>query len=210
MIFFSFHLSSSSLTRFPLQLRLLLTNEGGLDSLHPQRSPFDVAEEDLIITLAVSFSGMPAGRGRPPPPYSMRKQDLVFGNNFHGPKCRLKFCRPREMPCHRVSEGQTEETSLNWPENWGKLKRRGRLARRPREEEGNETPFPRATGGRRSLQVGLHATGFCAPPRGPTCARSGSLECVRFVGVTLYCAAANILTSRCQTDTLTRRRGWSV
>ena len=53
LIFFGFFfLPSFSLTRFPLQLRLLLTNEGGLDSLHSQRSPFDVAKEDLIITLA--------------------------------------------------------------------------------------------------------------------------------------------------------------
>ena len=49
-----FFLASLSLTRFPLQLRLLFTNEGGLDSLHSQRSPFDVAKEDLIITLAES------------------------------------------------------------------------------------------------------------------------------------------------------------
>ena len=59
--FFPFFLSFS-LTRFPLQLRLLLTNEGGLDSFHSQRSPFDVAKEDLIITLRRPFrsvSGMP-------------------------------------------------------------------------------------------------------------------------------------------------------
>ena len=87
--FFPFFLSFS-LTRFPLQLRLLLTNEGGLDSFHSQRSPFDVAKEDLIITLAekVSFSGMPV-RASTAVQWQERCQVLVFGNNFHDPGAQI-------------------------------------------------------------------------------------------------------------------------
>ena len=85
-------LPSFSLTRFPLRLRLLLTNEGGLDSLHSQRSPFDVAKEDLIITLAekVSFSGMPVRASTAVQwQWQERWQVLVFGNNFHDPGAQI-------------------------------------------------------------------------------------------------------------------------
>ena len=89
-IFSPSFLPSFSLTRFPLRLRLLLTNEGGLDSLHSQRSPFDVAKEDLIITLAekVSFSGMPV-RASTAVQWQERWQVLVFGNNFHDPGAQI-------------------------------------------------------------------------------------------------------------------------
>ena len=83
-----------------------MTNEGGLDSLHSQRSPFDVAKEDLIVTLAVSFSQWHASLHQLST--AARKSDSKFSYSAIISMTQgLKFCRIGEIP------GEGEKTAVD-------------------------------------------------------------------------------------------------